>query len=203
MSRLKRAFDVAGSLALLAALAPILAAAALAVALDGPGPVLFRQRRLGLGGRPFTILKFRTMTEGDPEAETRRDDPRITRVGAVLRAWRIDELPQLVNVLRGEMSLVGPRPLLERYLPYYSPLDRRRLEVPPGMTGWQQVHGAARHGWHERVDLDVWYVDHQSFWLDLRILALTAGVVLRADTAYAPDGSQRSGIPDGAPRERP
>lgn len=203
MSGLKRAFDVAGSLALLAALGPLLAAAAVAVALDGPGPVLFRQRRLGLRGRPFTILKFRTMAAGDPEAETRRDDPRITRVGAVLRTWRIDELPQLVNVLRGEMSLVGPRPLLERFLPYYSALDLRRLEVPPGMTGWQQVNGASRHGWRERVELDVWYVDHRSFRLDLRILLRTAGVVLRADSAYAPDGSQRSGIPDGAPRERP
>ncbi|BDU71227.1 sugar transferase [Mesoterricola silvestris] len=203
MNRLKRAFDLAGSLALLVALAPVLAAAALAVALDGPGPVLFRQRRLGLGGRFFEILKFRTMMPGDPEAATFRGDPRITRVGAKLRAWRIDELPQLVNVLRGDMSLVGPRPLLPRFLPYYTARDRRRLEATPGMTGWQQVNGASRHTWRERVELDVWYVDHQGFWLDLRILLRTVGVVLRADTAYAPDGSQRSGIPDGAPGPRP
>jgi lipopolysaccharide/colanic/teichoic acid biosynthesis glycosyltransferase len=199
----KRAFDAAGALVLLAALGPLLAAAALAIRMDGPGPVLFRQKRLGRHGSTFTILKFRTMAPGDPEAETRRDDPRITRVGRVLRLWRIDELPQLVNVLRGDMSLVGPRPLLPRFLPYYSDLDRRRLEVEPGMTGWQQVNGASRHTWRERVALDVWYVDHRSFRLDLLILLRTLGVVLRADTAYAPDGSQRSGLPDGAPRREP
>ena len=202
MSRLKRVLDLAGSLALLAALGPLLAAAALAVRLGSRGPVLFRQERLGLGGRPFTILKLRTMVAGAEAGGpmTSRDDPRITRVGAVLRRYRLDELTQLVNVLRGDMSLVGPRPLLPEFLPYYSAFDRRRLEVPPGMTGWQQVNGAARHGWRERVALDVWYVDHQGPLLDLRILLRTLGVVLRADTVYAPDGSQDSGLPDGCPR---
>ena len=128
--------------------------------------------------------------------ETRRDDPRITRAGQILRRLRLDELPQLLNVLRGEMSLVGPRPLLPEFLPYYSDLDRRRLEAVPGMTGWQQVHGAARNTWRERVALDVWYVDHAGLALDLWILLLTVGVVVRADSAYAEDGSQRSGLPD-------
>ena len=196
----KRAFDlVLGSAALLLA-SPLLTALALAIRLDTPGPSLFRQIRLGLGGRPFTIFKFRTMTHGSTHLgtglETSRDDFRITRAGRWLRNLRLDELPQLFNVLRGEMSLVGPRPLLPEFLPYYSALDRRRLEALPGMTGWQQVNGAARHGWAERVALDVWYVDHLGLLLDLRILWLTVGVLLRADTVYAPDGSQKSGLPD-------
>jgi len=118
-----------------------------------------------------------------------------------MRTYRIDELPQLFNVVRGDMSLVGPRPLLVQFLPYYSPFDRRRLETVPGMTGWQQVNGGAHNTWKERVALDVWYVDHASFLLDLRILMRTVGVVLGARTTYAPDGSQRSGLPDGAPAD--
>jgi len=199
---LKRALDLCASIVLLALLAPLMAAAALAIRLGGRGPILFRQERLGQGGRPFSIFKFRTMVAGsDRDPMTSREDPRITPVGRILRTSRIDELPQLLNVARGEMSLVGPRPLLPRYLPYYSDLDRRRLEAVPGMTGWQQVNGASRHGWKERVALDVWYVDHQSLRLDLRILLLTVGVVLRADSAYAEDGSQNSGLPDAAPRD--
>ena len=181
---------------MLALLAPVLAAAAVAVRLGSPGAVLFRQGRLGRGGRIFRIFKFRTMDPGVPGLLTCREDPRITPVGRFLRNYRLDELPQLLNVVRGEMSLVGPRPLLPEFLPYYSDLDRRRLEVRPGMTGWQQVNGAARHAWRERIALDVWYVDHLSARLDLWILLLTFGVVLRADTVYAPDGSQRSGLPD-------
>lgn len=196
----KRGFDLVLGGVLLAAASPLLALLALAIRLDSPGPALFRQERLGRAGRPFSIFKFRTMGHGSTHLgsglETCRDDPRITRVGRVLRNLRLDELPQLLNVLRGDMSLVGPRPLLPQFLPYYSNLDLRRLELPPGMTGWQQVHGAARHTWRERVDLDVWYVDHRSLALDLWILVLTAGVVVRADTVYAEDGSQRSGLPD-------
>ena len=196
----KRAFDLVLGSAVLLLASPLLAVLALAIRLDTPGPALFRQIRLGLGGRPFTIFKFRTMTHGSTHLgtglETSRDDFRITRVGRWLRDLRLDELPQLFNVLRGEMSLVGPRPLLPEFLPYYSALDQRRLEALPGMTGWQQVNGAARHGWGERVVLDVWYVDHQGLLLDLRILWLTVGVLLRADTVYAPDGSQKSGLPD-------
>jgi lipopolysaccharide/colanic/teichoic acid biosynthesis glycosyltransferase len=203
----KRAFDLVLGGAILAAASPLLALLALAIRLDSPGPALFRQRRLGRDGRPFTIFKFRTMAHGSTHLgsglETSRDDPRITRLGRVLRNRRLDELPQLLNVLRGEMSLVGPRPLLPEHLPYYSDQDRRRLEVPPGMTGWQQVRGAARHGWRERVALDVWYVDHHGLFLDLWILVLTVGVVVRADTVYAEDGSQRSGIPEACPAPGP
>ena len=201
--RVKRALDLGLGLALLVAAAPLLAVLAVAIRLDSPGPALFRQERLGRGGRTFPILKLRTMvaeagTQG-AAVMTHRDDPRLTRVGRVLRRYRLDELPQLVNVVRGQMSLVGPRPLLPRFLPYYTDFDRRRLEAVPGMTGWQQVKGAARHTWKERVALDIWYVDHRGLWLDLRILLLTAGVVLKAETAYAEDGSQRSGLPDGCP----
>ncbi len=205
--RAKRAFDLLVGSVLLLLASPLLAALAVAVRVDSPGPAWFRQRRMGLGGRPFTILKFRTMRHGSTHLgsglETSRDDFRITRAGRILRNLRLDELPQLVNVLQGSMSLVGPRPLLPEFLPYYSALDRRRLEVPPGMTGWQQVSGAARHAWRERVALDVWYVEHHSLLLDLRILWLTVGVLLRADTVYAPDGSQKSGVPDAYAERHP
>jgi lipopolysaccharide/colanic/teichoic acid biosynthesis glycosyltransferase len=198
--RAKRAFDlVLGSL-LLVLLAPLLVLLALAVRLDSPGPALFRQVRLGLRGRRFAIFKFRTMRHGSTHLGTglctHRDDFRITRAGRVLRNLRLDELPQLFNVLAGHMSLVGPRPLLPEFLPYYTEWDRRRMEVPPGMTGWQQVNGAGRHGWRERVALDNWYVDHRGLALDLLILWRTVGVLVRADTTYAGDGSQISGLPD-------
>jgi lipopolysaccharide/colanic/teichoic acid biosynthesis glycosyltransferase len=196
----KRIFDLLLGGAVLLLASPLLAAAAAAIRLDTPGPVLFRQARVGRGGRVFSIFKFRTMLHGSTHLgtglETSRDDFRITRVGRVLRNLRLDELPQLLNVLRGDMSLVGPRPLLPEFLPYYSARDLRRLEAPAGMTGWQQVRGAARHSWAERVALDVWYVDHRSLALDLWILVLTAGVLVRADTVYAADGSQKSGVPD-------
>jgi len=196
----KRVFDLVLGTALALLAGPLLAALAVAVRLDSRGPAWFRQTRLGLGGRPFSIIKFRTMADGSTHLgsglNTSRDDFRITRAGRLLRNLRLDELPQLFNVLGGSMSLVGPRPLLPEFLPYYSALDRRRLEVPPGMTGWQQVNGAGRHSWRERVALDVWYVDHRSLALDLRILFRTAGVLVRADSVYAEDGSQRSGLPD-------
>lgn len=197
---LKRAFDLGAASLLLVLLSPILLLAAVALRVDTPGPVFFRQRRLGWRGCTFSIFKFRTMLDGSTYLgtglETHRDDFRITRVGRFLRNSRLDELPQLLNVLRGDMSLVGPRPLLPEFLAYYTDLDLRRLEALPGMTGWQQVNGASRHGWSERVRLDVWYVDHAGFWLDLWILVLTLKVVLRADTVYAEDGSQQSGSPD-------
>ena len=196
----KRCLDLGVGSLMLVVLSPVMVGAALAIRLDTPGRTFFRQTRLGLGGRPFSIYKFRTMLQDSTllgtGLETSRSDFRITAVGAVLRHFRIDELPQLFNVLKGEMSLVGPRPLLPEFLAYYSDLDRRRMEALPGMSGWQQVNGAARHSWRERVALDVWYVDHRSLWLDLKILLLTVGVVFRADTSYAEDGSQRSGVPD-------
>jgi len=196
----KRCLDLGVGSLMLLVLSPVMVLAALAIRLDTPGRTFFQQTRLGLGGRPFSIYKFRTMLQDSTllgtGLETSRSDFRITAVGAVLRHLRIDELPQLFNVLKGEMSLVGPRPLLPEFLDYYSDFDRRRMEALPGMSRWQQVNGAARHSWRERVALDVWYVDHRSLWLDLKILLLTVGVVLRADSSYAEDGSQRSGVPD-------
>jgi lipopolysaccharide/colanic/teichoic acid biosynthesis glycosyltransferase len=166
-----------GALALLL-FSPLLAVAALAIRLEG-GPVLYRQRRVGRDGEVFELLKLRTMVPGsDPVGvgtAVTRDDPRVTRVGRLLRRFSLDELPNLINVLRGEMSIVGPRPTIEAQVVEYTPRQRRRLEVKPGITGWAQVQGRARIPWEERIELDVWYVDHRSFALDLRILAMTFG----------------------------
>ena len=142
-------------------------------------PVLFRQLRPGLHGRPFRMVKFRTMTdERGADGELLPDAPRLTSFGRFLRATSLDELPELWNVLRGEMSLVGPRPLLMEYLPLYSPEQARRHEVRPGITGWAQVNGRNALSWEERFKLDIWYVDHRSLWLDLRILWLTVRKVI-------------------------
>jgi lipopolysaccharide/colanic/teichoic acid biosynthesis glycosyltransferase len=204
---LKRGFDLVAASLMLLGFGPLLLAAAVAIRMDSPGPVLFRQTRLGLRGKTFSIFKFRTMQDGSTHLgtglETHRGDFRITRVGAILRNTRLDELPQLLNVLTGEMSLVGPRPLLPEFLPYYTQWDRWRLEALPGMTGWQQVNGAARHSWSERVHLDIWYVDNRNFLLDIWILFRTIAVVVKADSVYAEDGSQRSGVPDGCPAGGP
>jgi lipopolysaccharide/colanic/teichoic acid biosynthesis glycosyltransferase len=184
----KRAVDIVGAAAGLAVAAPILALAACAIRLEDRGPVLFRQLRLGRGASEFEILKLRTMTV---DAETLRtdgvveaNDPRITRIGAFLRRTAIDELPQLWHVLTGEMSLVGPRPVPPSHLERYDETQRRRLDVKPGLTGWAQIHGRASLPWPERLALDVEYVDNQSLALDARILARTAGVLLRRDVAY-------------------
>lgn len=178
----KRLLDLAVVIPGLLLLSPVLLVAAVAVALSGP--VFFRQTRIGQGGRPFTIWKFRTMVVnagdlGDTPHLTVGDDPRVTPVGRWLRATKVDELPQLLNVLRGEMSLVGPRPLLPEYLPRYSPQQARRHEVRPGLTGWAQVNGRNALTWERKFALDVWYVDHASLALDLRILLLTVGRVFR------------------------
>jgi lipopolysaccharide/colanic/teichoic acid biosynthesis glycosyltransferase len=174
---LNRAVDVAAAGVALAIASPVLAAAALAIKLDDGGPVFYRQRRVGLHGREFELLKLRTMDVG---AETRgtgfavnQGDPRITGAGRFLRRISIDELPQLWNVVRGDMSLIGPRPTLAYQVERYTPRQRRRLDVKPGITGWAQIHGRARLPWDERIELDVWYVEHRSPWLDLRILART------------------------------
>jgi len=169
----KRAFDVTVSLAALVVLSPLLGAVALAVWLALGGPVLFHQRRPGLGGKPFTLYKFRTMRPAEPGPEAEREDQRLTRVGTFLRSTSLDELPELWNVLRGDMSLVGPRPLLMEYLPLYSPEQARRHTLRPGITGWAQVNGRNAISWEEKFRLDVWYVDHRSLGLDLKILALT------------------------------
>ena len=191
----KRAIDVIFALVLLVVFAPVMLAIALAIKLDTPGAVFFRQQRLGLGGRPFAILKFRSMTvaeDGDDVVQARRNDPRITRVGAILRVWSLDELPQLINVLRGEMSLVGPRPHARAHDELYGALIgnyAERQRVKPGITGWAQVHGcrgetATLAAMRARVDYDVWYAAHAGIALDLEILLRTAVEVFRRRNAY-------------------
>ncbi len=178
--RLKRLFDVTGATATLALTSPVLAAAALGIRLTMGAPVLFRQERPGRHGKPFLLRKFRTMTNAvDAQGRPLADGVRVTRLGRFLRASSIDELPQLWNVLRGEMSLVGPRPLLMQYLPRYTAEQARRHDVLPGMTGWVQVGGRNALTWEEKFRLDVWYVDNWSLLLDAKILALTVVRVLQ------------------------
>jgi len=172
-----RAADLVGASIGLALASPVLAAAALAIKLEDGGPVLYRQRRVGHRGGDFDLLKLRTMVVG---AESRgagfavnRGDPRITRTGRLLRRLSLDELPQLWNIVRGDMSLIGPRPTLRYQVDEYTPRQRRRLDVKPGLTGWAQVNGRTKLPWDERIELDVWYVEHRSPWLDLKILAKT------------------------------
>ena len=181
MTDAKRAVDVAVAGALLLASAPVQAVVAVAVAARLGRPVLFRQRRPGLHGEPFTILKFRTMRPVDVPAGRVDDASRLTRLGRFLRATSLDELPTLVNVLHGDMSLVGPRPLLMAYLTRYSPAQARRHDVRPGLTGLAQVSGRNAVGWDERLALDVEYVDTRSMRLDLTILRRTVGAVLRRE----------------------
>ena len=175
----KKALDRVFAAGALVATAPVLGAAALAVRASMGSPVFFRQERPGLGGTPFRIVKMRTMSNArDAAGWLLPDADRLTRLGRFLRASSIDELPQLWNVLRGDLSLVGPRPLLMQYLPLYDREQARRHDVLPGITGWAQVHGRNALGWQEKFALDVWYVDHWSFALDLKILAKTLGSVL-------------------------
>ena len=184
---LKRAFDFLVSLCALLALAPILGALAFLVMLRMGRPILFRQRRPGLDGKLFTIYKFRTMAEGQTnDGSPLPDHERLTGFGAFLRAWSLDELPELWNVLRGDMSLVGPRPLHEQYLARYSLEHARRHDVRPGITGWAQVNGRNTTSWEQRFDLDVWYVDNWSFWLDIRICLRTIAVVVSRTGINAP-----------------
>jgi len=174
----KRSLDlVVGSLCLLLT-APLVILIALCVRITMGSPILFRQLRPGLGGHLFVIHKFRSMRMANDSGD-RGDEYRITRLGAFLRKTSLDELPELWNVLRGEMSLVGPRPLLKEYLDRYSADQRRRHEVLPGITGWAQVNGRNAMDWEQRFALDIWYVDHQSLWLDLKILFLTLSQVWR------------------------
>ncbi|WP_257314206.1 sugar transferase [Geothrix fuzhouensis] len=171
---LKRTLDLGVALVLLLLLAPVLAFTALLVRWKLGSPVLFRQERAGRLGHPFTIFKFRTMTEArDPEGHLLPDGDRLTPFGQFLRSSSLDELPQLLNVLKGDISLVGPRPLPTRYVPRYTPEQHRRLDCPPGITGWAQVNGRNMVNWDTRFGLDTWYVDNRSTALDLRILALT------------------------------
>jgi lipopolysaccharide/colanic/teichoic acid biosynthesis glycosyltransferase len=187
-----RAVDVAGSALGLALASPFLAAAAAAIKLEGGGPVLYRQRRVGKDGVDFELLKLRTMVVGAEHQgaglAVDAGDRRITRVGRVLRRLSFDELPQLWNVLRGDMSLVGPRPTLRYQVEDYSERQRRRLEVKPGITGWAQVNGRASLPWDERIELDVWYVEHRSPLLDLRILGRTPLALFRGTYKGASGG---------------
>jgi lipopolysaccharide/colanic/teichoic acid biosynthesis glycosyltransferase len=174
---MNRAADVLGASLGLVLASPVLAAAALAIKLEDGGPVLYRQQRVGYRSEDFDLLKLRTMVVG---AETQgagfavnRGDPRITRTGRFLRRLSLDELPQLWNVVRGDMSLIGPRPTLRYQVEQYTPRQRRRLDVKPGLTGWAQVNGRTKLPWDERIELDVWYVEHRSPWVDLKILLRT------------------------------
>ena len=190
---LKRAFDVVAALLGLLALVPLFALIALCVCLDSPGDVFFRLRAAGLGGKPFDQWKFRTMVQNARDIadrfETSSTDPRITRVGRFLRRWSLDELPQLWNVVRGEMSLVGPRPTFIEIASGYSPAQARRLLMRPGLTGLAQLQGRNLLPWQERVVLDIAYIDHYSPWLDLKILVRTIPVLLRGTGVYGADGT--------------
>jgi lipopolysaccharide/colanic/teichoic acid biosynthesis glycosyltransferase len=172
-----RVLDVAAAGLGLAITSPALAAAAVAIKLDDGGPVFYRQRRVGQHGDEFELVKLRTMRVGAERQgagyAVNEGDPRITRAGRVLRRVSLDEIPQLWNVVRGDMSLIGPRPTLAYQVEQYTPRQRRRLDVKPGITGWAQIHGRARLPWDDRIELDVWYVEHRSPWLDLKILART------------------------------
>jgi sugar transferase EpsL len=178
----KRAIDVTVAIGVLVVLSPVLLVIAAAVAVALGRPVLFRQERPGLRGRPFTLYKFRTMSSAtDANGALLPDAERLTRFGRFLRSSSLDELPELVNVLRGEMSLVGPRPLLMQYLDRYSAEQMRRHDVRPGITGWVQVNGRNDQSWERKFELDVWYVDHASLRLDFQIIAKTLSSIVRRE----------------------
>jgi lipopolysaccharide/colanic/teichoic acid biosynthesis glycosyltransferase len=189
-----RALDLLVASVSLAITAPLLAAAAALIKLESRGPVFYRQRRVGLNGKPFELWKLRTMVPG---AETMgagiyvvEGDPRITRTGRILRRLSLDELPNLINVLRGEMAIVGPRPTVQEQVDRYTERQRRRLEVKPGITGWAQVNGRTSLPWPERIELDVWYVEHRSLRLDLRIIARTIRLLATGHGLYSDELKQ-------------
>jgi len=179
---LKRLFDIVISVMGLILLSPALIVIGLLVAFNLGRPIFFTQVRPGINRKPFRIIKFRTMTnERDEEGHLLANEERMTSFSSFLRATSLDELPELVNVIKGEMSLVGPRPLLMDYLPYYSKVQDKRHDVKPGITGWSQVNGRNSNDWDKKLELDVWYVDNQSFFLDLKILFLTIVKVIRKE----------------------
>ena len=185
---MSRVLDVLIAAVALLLTAPLLLAATIAIRIESRGSPIYRQRRVGRDGEPFELLKLRTMVSGAEHIgaglAVNEGDPRITRVGALLRRFSLDELPNLVNVLRGEMAIVGPRPTIQAQVDQYTDRQRRRLEVKPGITGWAQVNGRASLPWHERIELDVWYVDNRSLLLDLRILARTARMLATGHGLY-------------------
>jgi lipopolysaccharide/colanic/teichoic acid biosynthesis glycosyltransferase len=184
----KRALDVALAGGGLLLAAPALGVAAVLIRLESRGHPIYRQRRVGRDGAPFDLYKLRTMVTGAESMGAGlaldANDNRITRLGGVLRRTSMDELPNLVNVLRGEMSIVGPRPTVQIQVDRYTERQRGRLAVRPGLTGWAQIQGRASLPWHERIELDLWYVEHESLWLDLRIIVRTARIVLGGDGLY-------------------
>lgn len=192
---MKRLFDILLAGIGLIGIAPLLVLIAIAVRLSSPGPILFIQERLGRYGQPFRIYKFRTMVDGAVNLGTGLDtfkgDPRITSVGKILREYHLDELPQLLNVLWGNMSLVGPRPVLMSSLATYQDWEKRRLLVPPGLTGWEAVQGGLLNAVDERIAFDIWYVDYWTIWLDFLILLKTIPVVLTREGVYGENGSER------------
>jgi sugar transferase EpsL len=197
----KRALDILLVVLAVTLLGPLFAVVALLVYLELGSPTLFRQRRPGLNGKPFTLYKLRTMTDArDADGNLLPDAQRLTTLGRFLRRTSLDELPELFNVLRGEMSLVGPRPLLMRYLDRYTLEQMRRHEVKPGMTGWAQVNGRNAITWEQKFTLDMWYVDHLSFWLDLKIIALTMWQVLRRKGINQPGQATMEEFLGSAPR---
>jgi lipopolysaccharide/colanic/teichoic acid biosynthesis glycosyltransferase len=191
---LSRALDVVLSAALLVVTSPLLALAALAIRLESRGPVFYRQRRVGRGGEPFELWKLRTMVPGAESIGAGlyvlEGDPRITRTGRLLRRFSLDELPNLVNVLKGDMAIVGPRPTVQEQVDRYTDRQRRRLEVKPGITGWAQINGRTSLPWPDRIELDVWYVEHRSLRLDLRILLKTARMLATGHGLYSEDLKQ-------------
>jgi lipopolysaccharide/colanic/teichoic acid biosynthesis glycosyltransferase len=189
-----RLLDLALGGVLLVVTAPLLALAALAIKLESRGPVFYSQRRVGKDGRPFELLKLRTMVPGAESMGAGiyvlEGDPRITRVGRLLRRFSLDELPNLVNVMRGDLAIVGPRPTVQEQVDRYTERQRRRLEVKPGITGWAQINGRTSLPWPERIELDVWYVEHRSLRLDLRILARTARMLASGRGLYSEELKQ-------------
>jgi lipopolysaccharide/colanic/teichoic acid biosynthesis glycosyltransferase len=191
---LSRALDVALSAALLVITSPLLALAAIVIRLESRGPVFYRQLRVGRAAEPFQLWKLRTMVPGAESMGAGiyvlEGDPRITRTGRLLRRFSLDELPNLVNVLKGDMAIVGPRPTVQEQVDRYTDRQRRRLEVKPGITGWAQVNGRTSLSWPERIELDVWYVEHRSIRLDIRILMKTARMLATGHGLYSEDLKQ-------------
>jgi len=200
---MSRLLDLLIATVALALCSPLLLAAAIAIRLESPGPVFYRQRRVGRHGRPFELWKLRTMVPGAEAMGAgiyvTEEDPRITRVGALLRRFSLDELPNLFNVIAGDLAVVGPRPTVQEQVDNYTAHQRRRLEVKPGITGWAQINGRTSLPWPERIELDVWYVDHRSLALDLRILARTAGMLLSGRGLYSEDLRQGWGATEEPP----
>ncbi len=197
----KRAFDLAGGALALALASPVMLLCAIAVWLDSGGPVTFTHDRLGLNGKPFRMLKFRSMYRNaadlrNPDGSTfnAQDDPRVTRAGRWLRRTSLDELPQLINVVRGEMSLIGPRPDIPDALNHYRADDHQRLKVKPGITGWAQIHGRNSLAWERRRDLDIEYVRNQSFWMDIRIILYTIPLVMLGHGIYNEKPEKNRGV---------